>query len=97
MPGGAYFARLAGVFSLGIIALIIAFVAFAFLLPFLIPMALGFFLIIAVFLAIWAITYTAMIVGIAIVYFFKPMKISKRDKGYAIAKAKEAGRRTRDK
>jgi membrane protein implicated in regulation of membrane protease activity len=93
MAEKGYFLRLTGAFLLGVVALIIAGLVFFLLLPVLIPLALGAFLIVAVFIAIWAGVYVAMVVGVAIYYFFKPMKFEKKDKGYSIAKAKEAGKR----
>ena len=92
-----YFLRLAGAFLLGIVALIIAGLAFLFLLPLLIPLALGAFILALVFILIWAVVYVAMVIGVAIYYFFRPMTFEKKDKDYTIAKAKEAGRRQKGK
>ncbi len=93
MPDKAYAGRLAGALLLGLVTLVVAFLAFVFMLPYLLPLALGTALLAMVFLAIWGIAYMAMIVGAAIYYFFRPMRVSREDKGYTIAKAKEAGRR----
>jgi hypothetical protein len=97
MPGAAYAGRLAGAVTLGIVTLIVAFVIFTFLLPYLIPLALGTIFLVIAFLALWGITYAAAVIGAMIYYFFKPMKVSREDKGYSIAKTKEAGRREKGK
>lgn len=93
MPEKRYFLRLTGAFLLGIVALLVAGLVFLFLLPVLLPLAIGAFIIISVFLVIWAAVYVAMVIGVGIYYFFKPMKFEKKDKDYSIAKTKEAGKR----
>jgi len=98
MPERGYFARLGGAFLLGIFALAIAFIGFVFLLPLILPLALGTLIIVLVFIALWAIVYVAMVVGIGIYYFFKhPTEWSREDKDYSISKAEEAGRRSKGK
>ncbi len=97
MPGAAYGGRLAGAFLLGLVALVIAFVIFTFALPYLLALALGTMLLVSVFVAIWAAVYGAMFIGAAIYYFFRPMKVSREDKGYSISKAKESGKRQKGK
>jgi membrane protein implicated in regulation of membrane protease activity len=98
MPERRYFLRLGGAFFLGLFALAVAFIIFVFLLPYILLIAMGTLIIAAVFIAIWAIVYVAMVVGVAIYYFVRhPMKWEKEDKGYAIEKAKEAGRREKGK
>lgn len=92
-----YFLRLTGAFLLGIVALIIAGFIFLFLLPFIIPLALGLIIVVLVFVLIWAVVYVAMVIGVAIYYFFRPMKFEKKDRGYSIAKAEEAGKREKGK
>lgn len=93
MPGAGYVGRLAGAALLGLVTLAIAFIIFVFLLPYLLPLALGVILLVVIFLIIWAVLYAAVFVGVALYYLFKPMKVSRQDKGYTIDKAKEAGRR----
>jgi len=98
MPDKRYFLRLTGAFLLGIIALIIAGIAFFLLLPVLIPLALGALILAGVFIAIWAIVYVAMFIGVAIYYALTTStEWVKKDKGYSIAKAKEAGKREKGK
>lgn len=97
MPGTAYAGRLAGALVLGLIAMVAAFVAFTFALPYLLVIGFGTLFLVLIFLAIWGIIYTAMFLGVAIYYFFKPMKVSKQDKGYSIAKTEEAGKRQKSK
>jgi len=92
-----YFFRLAGAFLLGIVALIFAGIAFLFLLPFIVPLALGTLILVLVFIFIWGIVYVAMVIGVAIYYFFKPMEFERKDKGYTIAKAEESGKREKGK
>jgi membrane protein implicated in regulation of membrane protease activity len=97
MPGAGYFGRMAGAALLGLVTLVAAFVIFTFLLPYLIPLALGTLFLVLVFLAIWGITYAAVFVGVFIYYLFRPMKVSREDKGYSIEKAKESGKREKGK
>lgn len=97
MPGAGYTGRLAGAGLIGLVTLVAAFVIFTFLLPFIIPLALGTLFLVSVFLAIWGIAYAAVFVGVFIYYLFRPMEVSKQDKGYSIEKAKEAGRREKSK
>jgi len=93
-----YFARLGGALFLGLFALVIAFIAFVFLLPYILILALGTFIIVLVFIALWAVVYVAMVIGIGIYYFIRhPMKWEKEDKSYTISKAEEAGRREKGK
>ena len=93
MPGAGYFGRIAGAAALGFFTLVVAFLIFVFLLPYLIPLALGTFLLLAIFLVIWGVTFVSAFVGVVIYYFFRPMKVSKQDKGYSIEKSKESGKR----
>jgi membrane protein implicated in regulation of membrane protease activity len=97
MPGLGYAGRLAGAALLGLVTLVIAFVVFVFLLPYIIPLALGTVFLVVIFLALWGLTYVAMIIGAVIYYFFRPMKVSREDKGYSISKAKESGKREKGK
>lgn len=97
MPGTAYAGRLAGAVLLGLVTLVFAFIAFVFLLPYLLPMALGLGFLAVIFLSIWGIAYAAAILGAMIYYLFRPMRVSRRDKGYSISKAREAGRRQKSK
>lgn len=94
MPGAGYFAKLGGAFFLGLIALIIAFIAFVFLLPLIIPLALGALAVIIIFLLLWGLIYVAIVVGVGIYYFVRhPTVWEREDRDYSIDKAKEAGRR----
>lgn len=97
MPGAAYAGRLAGAVLLGLVTLVIAFVVFVFLLPYLIPLALGAGFLVLILLGIWGVTYMAAVVGAALYYIFRPMKVSRKDRGYSIDKAKEAGKRQKGK
>ncbi|NIO23181.1 MAG: hypothetical protein GTN38_04115 [Candidatus Aenigmarchaeota archaeon] len=92
-----YFLRLTGAFLLGIVALIFAGFVFLFLLPFLVLPALGALVVVLVFILIWAVVYVAMVIGVGIYYFFKPMRFEEKDRGYSIAKAEEAGKREKGK
>jgi membrane protein implicated in regulation of membrane protease activity len=96
MPEARYFARMGGAFLLGIFALAVAFILFVFLLPYLIPLALGTFLLAAVFVAVWAVVYGAIVAGVAIYYFVRhPMEWKREDKGYSISRAGESGMRSK--
>ncbi|MEE9322919.1 MAG: hypothetical protein V3U72_00080 [Candidatus Aenigmarchaeota archaeon] len=97
MAEKGYFLRLTGAFLLGIVALVFAGLAFLFLLPLLVPLAFGSLILVMVFIFIWGVIYIAMVIGVAIYYFFKPMRVEKVDKGYSIAKAEEAGKREKGK
>jgi membrane protein implicated in regulation of membrane protease activity len=97
MPDKAYAGRLAGAVLLGLVTLVVAFIAFVFLLPYLLPLALGTALLALILLALWGITYAAAVIGAMIYYFFRPMRVSRKDKGYSIAKAEEAGKRQKGK
>jgi hypothetical protein len=97
MAGLGYAGRLAGAALLGIVTLVVAFVVFVFLLPYIIPLALGTVFLVVIFLALWGLTYLAMIIGAVIYYFFRPMEVSRKDKGYSIGKAEEAGKRQKGK
>ena len=94
MPEKKYFMKMGGFLAFGLLALAVAFILFVFLLPYILLIAIGAFMIIGVFIAIWAVVYVAMIAGVGIYYFFKhPMKWEKKDKGYKIDKTKEEGKR----
>ena len=93
MPEKRYFLRMTGAFLLGIVALLVAGLVFLFLLPVLLPLAFGTLILVAIFLVVWAAVYVAMVIGVGIYYFFKPMKFEKKDKDYSIAKAEESGKR----
>jgi membrane protein implicated in regulation of membrane protease activity len=97
MPEGRYFLRLGGAFVLGIIAIIIAVILFFLFLPWILAFAVGTIMLVFVLIVIWVIVYAAIFIGVAIYYFFKPMKVEKKDKGYSISKAKEAGKRQKGK
>ena len=97
MPSAAYGGRLAGALLLGFVTLVIAFVVFVFLLPYLMPLALGILILVVLFLVIWGVIYGAIIIGVAMYYFFKPTKTSRKDRGYSISKAREAGKRQKGK
>ena len=87
------FLKLTGAFFLGIIALAAASVIFFLALPIILPITIGTLLLVMAFLIIWAVVYVAMLIGVAIYYFFKPMEFKKEDKGYSVKKTKESGRR----
>jgi membrane protein implicated in regulation of membrane protease activity len=93
MPEKRFFFRLAGAFLLGIVAFIFASFVFFLVLPVFIPLAFGALVLALIFVFIWSVVYVAMVVGVAIYYFFKPMTFEEKDKDYTIAKAEEAGRR----
>ncbi len=97
MSEGKYFLKLGGVLVLGLIALIIAAVIFWILLPFIILAFVGGLVLVLIFIFIWFVVYIAMIIGAALYYIFKPMKVSEEDKSYKIEGAKEAGRRQKGK
>jgi cytochrome c-type biogenesis protein CcmE len=90
-----FYLKLTGAFLLGVAALIIALIIFFVALPviFLVSIAaLGVLVAIVVFIIIWAFVYAMMVLGTAIYYFFKPMKV--QEKGtYTIDATQEAGMR----
>ena len=89
--------KLVGAALLGAVSLVIAAIIFLLLLPYILLITLSALVLVLVFLIIWAAVYACMFVGTAIYYVFKPMKVSKKKKGYTIAKAAEAGRRQKGK
>lgn len=94
MPEKKYFLKMGGFLAFGLLALAVAFILFVFLLPYILIVTTAILFIVAVFVAIWAVVYVAMIAGVGIYYFFKhPMEWKKEDKDYTIEKADEAGRR----
>lgn len=97
MPEKRFFLKLSGVVLLGLITLLIAAMVFLALLPFILIVFIGTFLLFAAFLIIWAVVYAAAVIGVAIYYFFKPMQVSEKDKGYSIKKVKESGKREKGK
>lgn len=100
MPESKYFFSLAGAVVLGIIVLIvagvIAFLSLPYIitaLPFLFVGLAGIMALIVGILVVWAILYVLAWIGIFVIYLFKPMKVSKEDKGYSVKKVKESGTR----
>ncbi len=93
MPEKKYFLRLGGAFLLGAIALIVAGIAFMFLLPYIILAGIAGLFLLVVFIAVWAFVYIAMVIGVGFYYLFKPMKVSEKKGEYTISSAREAGRR----
>jgi membrane protein implicated in regulation of membrane protease activity len=93
MPEKRYFFRLSGAFFLGLVALIAAWPVFFLLLPIIIPIAVTTMLLVLAFVVVWAAIYFICFLGVAVYYFFKPMEVSKKKKGYSIEKTEEAGRR----
>ena len=95
MPDKKYFAGLFGAFLLGLIALILAALAFIFILPLFVPLAVVFamgIVAVYVFIIVWGIFYFCMYIGVFLYYLGKPMKV-KKEGSYRISKAKEAGKR----
>lgn len=100
MPDLGYFGKLTGAALLGLVTLLLAAVAVFLLLPYIVPLfsvlmpfVQGVMLIIAAVLVIWAGLYVSAFIGVFIYYIFKPMKVEKKEKGYSISGAREAGRR----
>jgi hypothetical protein len=94
VPGAGYFAGIIGAIVIGLIALLVTGLVFLLLLPYLVQIFVGFAMLGFAFIVIYAVTYVALFIGIAIYYAIRhPMKVEKKDKGYSIEKAKEAGRR----
>ncbi len=94
MPGAGYFAGMIGAIILGLIALGVAGILFFLALPYLAVMFVGGLMLLFAFLMIFMLTYTALFIGVAIYYAVShPMRVEKRDKGYSIKRAKEAGKR----
>jgi len=93
MAEKGYFLKLGGIFLLGLVSLIIGGILFFLLLPFIVLIGAGILFLTLVFLAVWIVIYVSMLVGAAIVYFLKPMKVSKKPGTYSLKRTKEAGRR----
>ncbi len=93
MPGTGYFLRLGGVLALGLVALVLAAILLFILLPYIFVIAVSALVMLAAFIIIWAVIYTALIAGAAIYYLFRPMNVEKKDSGYTLGSAKEAGMR----
>ena len=100
MPNLGYFGKLTGAALLGFVTLLLAAVAVFLLLPYIIPLfsvlmpfIQGVMLIIAAVLIVWMAVYISAFIGIFIYYIFRPMKVEKKEKGYSILGAREAGRR----
>ncbi len=94
MPGAGYFAGIIGAIILGLITLVVAGVIFFLALPYLAIIFVGGFMLLLAFLMIFMITYAALFIGVAIYYaVMHPMRVEKKDKGYSISKAREAGKR----
>ncbi len=96
MPETKYFLKLGGLLILGLIAFAIAGILFVVLLPHILLITVGILFLILIFILIWVIVYMAVVFIVAIYYFFKPMKVSKKGK-YTIKKTKEAGKRSKGK
>jgi len=97
MVRAKFFLSLGGAFLLGILAIIAAVVILLLLLPYIIGFALVSMMLFFIFVLIWAVVYVAMVIGIAIYYIFKPMKVTKEKKQYTVSRTKEAGRREKGK
>jgi uncharacterized membrane protein len=100
MPGAKYFLSLGGSFLLGLAVLIVAalitWLLWPYIMPlfmFLAPYVAGAAMIIVVFIIIAIIIYFITMFGVLLQYLFKPMKVSKVEKGYNIATIKESGLR----
>ncbi len=104
MPDKKYFLGLGGSFLLGAAVIIVSLVLAWLLTPYLLPIFTGIFpyimeaiLIIFIFIIILVAVYICTFLGVLIKYLFKPMEVSKKAKGYSIAKVKEAGLREKGK
>lgn len=100
MPNLGYFGKLAGATILGLATLVAAIVIAFLLLPYMIPLfsaalpfLTGIALALIAVLVIWALLYVSAMIGVIIIYLFRPMKVVKEGKGYSISGAKEAGMR----
>lgn len=99
MPEKKYFVGLFMAFLLGIVALILAGIAFFLLIPFFIPLAVLLAmgaLTLAIFIIVWVIIYVLVFVGVALYYMGKPIDVKKTGE-YKIGDTKEAGRRRKGK
>ena len=96
MPSLGYFLRLSGLAVLGLLALAVGFVIFIFLFPYLAVAGMTALLAALMFITLCLVIYLALVIGAAIVYFFRPMEVSKKKKGYSLKRTKEAGRRKKN-
>jgi len=97
MPNKWYIPKLAGLFLIGVVSLVIAAILFIMVSPILIPIAFGAFFFVLVFLAIWVFVYLCILIGAMVYFFFRPMQWEKEDKGYSLSKEKESGMRQKGK
>ena len=100
MPSAKYFLSLGGSFLLGLFVVIVGIVVAWLLLPILmpifqalIPFVVGIALVVVIVIVVIIAVYILTMLGVFIQYLFKPMQISKKEKGYNVAKIKESGLR----
>jgi len=100
MPEGNYFLKMSGAILLGLVTLVIAFIAVLLLAPFIIPFIallfpflVGAFLITAAVFVLWAMLYVLALIGTVVYYFFRPMQVSKEPGKYSLGKVSESGMR----
>jgi len=104
MPERGYFLKLSGAFLLGLITLAAAVISAVLLLPIIGPViiavlpflgaaAMAFALLIIAVLIIWAIIYFCAMLGIFIIYWFRPMQVSDKPGSYNVDDVKESGKR----
>ena len=105
MPEKRYLLTLGGAIILAVIILIVSVMLTLFFgpqiieflepyLPFLALATLGVLAFILITIFLFIVIYVIVLILVAIYYVVKhPMEISREDKGYAISKAKEAGKR----
>lgn len=96
------FIKLSLAIGLGLIvllfSLLLAFFAFQLIitiLPFLAIFSFGIIAVIVSAFTLWAILYGLIMISLALYYFLKPMKVSKKKGSYSIKNVKESGKRTK--
>lgn len=100
MPEKSYFLKLTGATLLGLATLAVAALAVFLLSPYILPFftsiapfLVGAALIIVAILVIWMVLYAAAMVGVFLIYIFKPMKVNDRSGSYSMDTVKESGKR----
>ena len=103
MPEAAYFMKMTGAMVLGIVTLALSIVLALIVSPYIVPLLEvlfpylgGFVLVILSIVIVWAVLFLCAMLGVFIYYFFKPMKVNTKSKGYSM-NAKESGRRQKGK
>jgi hypothetical protein len=99
MPEKNFFLKLTGAVLLGTATLAAAIVIVLLLSPFILPVILlafpflvGIVLFAVAIMIVWAILYALAMLGVFVVYLFRPMKVETSGQ-YKIGKTKEAGLR----